>query len=266
MRGAGRRRGARDRAAQACTVKYDGTDAPLVVALRRRCAEIAAALRGGASPALRLRHAGQAADRRGGLGRGGRRDRRRPTTRSARAACAAATGAAGARRACSRGGAAHEAPVYRSRRAARRRQRSTGPAIIAEATATTVVEPGWRARLDDRGAISCSSASSPLPRRVAIGTRCRSGDARSVQQSLHGDRRADGRRAAEHRLFGQHQGAARFLLRAVRPRRRAHRQRAAHAGASGLDGRERARRSVARARRRRPRHAAGRRLCAERAL
>ena len=45
---------------------------------------------------------------------------------------------------------------------------------------------------------------------------CRPGDAGSVQQSVHVDRRADGRVAAEHRLFGQHQGAARFLLRGVR--------------------------------------------------
>ena len=64
----------------------------------------------------------------------------------------------------------------------------------------------------------------------------RSGDARSVQQPVHVDRRADGRGAAEHRLLGQHQGAARFLLRGVRRRRHAGRQRAAHAGASRLDG------------------------------
>ena len=64
----------------------------------------------------------------------------------------------------------------------------------------------------------------------------RSGDARNVQQSLHVDRRADGRDAAEHRLFGQHQGAARLLLRGVRRATAAGRQRAAHAGASRLDG------------------------------
>ena len=49
----------------------------------------------------------------------------------------------------------------------------------------------------------------------------RSGDARDLQQPLHVDRRADGRDAAEHRLFGQHQGAARLLLRGVRPARAA---------------------------------------------
>ena len=64
----------------------------------------------------------------------------------------------------------------------------------------------------------------------------RSGDARSVQQPVHVDRRADGRGAAEHRLFGEHQGAARFLLRGVRRHRLAGCQCAAHAGASRLDG------------------------------
>ncbi len=65
----------------------------------------------------------------------------------------------------------------------------------------------------------------------------RSGDAGDLQQPLHVDRRADGPAAREHRLFGQHQGAARFFLRGVRPGGQTDRQRAAHAGASGLDGR-----------------------------
>ncbi len=64
-------------------------------------------------------------------------------------------------------------------------------------------------------------------------------DARSVQQPVHGDRRADGRHARQHVVFGQHQGAPRFFVRAVRRRRQPDRQRAAHAGASRLDGRER---------------------------
>ena len=79
----------------------------------------------------------------------------------------------------------------------------------------------------------------------------RPGAARDFQQSADGDRRADGGGAAEHRLFGQHQGAARLLLRGVRRHRRAGRQCAAHAGASRLHGsrgrdrhpRERGRRS-----------------------
>jgi 5-oxoprolinase (ATP-hydrolysing) len=63
--------------------------------------------------------------------------------------------------------------------------------------------------------------------------------ARGVQQPVHEHRRADGSAAAQHRLFGQHQGTAGLQLRAVRRRRQPDRQRAAHAGAPGLDGRER---------------------------
>ena len=89
----------------------------------------------------------------------------------------------------------------------------------------------------DHGEEPCS----PDPRRAdrpARGDRRqgRSRHARDLQSSLHVDRRADGGDAAEHRLFGQHQGAARLLLRRVRPRGAPRRQRPAHAGASGLDG------------------------------
>ena len=82
---------------------------------------------------------------------------------------------------------------------------------------------------------------SPDPRRADAAARGdrrkgRSGHARDLQPSLHVDRRADGRDAAEHRLFGQYQGTARLLLRFVRPRGPPRRQRPAHAGASGLDG------------------------------
>jgi 5-oxoprolinase (ATP-hydrolysing) len=44
-----------------------------------------------------------------------------------------------------------------------------GPAIIVEATATTVVEPGWRGRLNDKGHLVLTRPV-PRPRRVAIGT------------------------------------------------------------------------------------------------
>ena len=64
------------------------------------------------------------------------------------------------------------------------------------------------------------------------------GAAGDLQQPVHVGGRADGRPAAQHRALGQHQGAARLLLRRVRQRRAAHRQRPAHAGAPGLDGRE----------------------------
>ena len=79
----------------------------------------------------------------------------------------------------------------------------------------------------------------PARARACDRHRRRPGAARGVQQPVHGDRRADGRDARQHRLLGQHQGAARLLLRAVRRRGQPDRQRAAHAGAPGLDGRER---------------------------
>ena len=45
----------------------------------------------------------------------------------------------------------------------------TGPAILREDTATTVVEPGWQARLSERGHLVLSRIV-PLPRTAAIGT------------------------------------------------------------------------------------------------
>src|SRR5260370_18933499 len=44
-----------------------------------------------------------------------------------------------------------------------------GPAIIREATATTIVEPGWRAVLDRRRYLVLERVEA-LPKRVAIGT------------------------------------------------------------------------------------------------
>ena len=75
------------------------------------------------------------------------------------------------------------------------------------------------------------------PRRGAGRHRGGSGAARGVQQPVHVRRRADGRAPPVHRALGQHQGAARLLLRDLRRRRRPDRQRPAHPGAPGLDGR-----------------------------
>ena len=136
-----------------------------------------------------------------------------------------------------------------------------GPALIIEPHQTIVVEQGWRA------AITAEKPCAHDPRRADAAARGdrrqgRSGDARDLQPSLHVDRRADGRDAAEHRLFGQHQGAARLLLRRVRPRGPPRRQRPAHAGASRLDG------SLGRDDhpRQRGAHPPGRRVRAQRAL
>ena len=114
-------------------------------------------------------------------------------------------------------------------------QKVNGPAIVMEPHQTVVVEDGWRA-VDHREEPSGAGALRSAAARQGDRHQGRSDHARGVQQPVHVDRRADGRVAAEHRLLGQHQGAARFLLRGVRRRRLAGRQRAAHAGASRLDG------------------------------
>ncbi len=66
------------------------------------------------------------------------------------------------------GGAAHRAPVF-DRDALLPGQQVAGPAIIREATATTIVEPGWCAVLDPRRYLVLERVA-PLPNRVAIGT------------------------------------------------------------------------------------------------
>ena len=124
---------------------------------------------------------------------------------------------------------------------------------------------GGRARL--AGGAHRARSPAAAPRRAARQAgrdrhALRSDHARDLQQPVHGDRRADGRDAAEHRLLGQHEGAPGLLLRRVRSGRHADRECAAHAGASGLDGRERAH-DPAPARRQ---PAAGRRLRAEQPL
>jgi 5-oxoprolinase (ATP-hydrolysing) len=65
-------------------------------------------------------------------------------------------------------GVARETPLY-DRDAMHPGQHIDGPAIIREATATTVVEPGWRAILDERRYLVLDRVEA-LPQRVAIGT------------------------------------------------------------------------------------------------
>ena len=134
-------------------------------------------------------------------------------------------------------GAHHQAPVL-ERAEMRPGQEVSGPAIILETTSTTIVEPGWT-RGGDRARASGAGAAQGAGAAGGDRHQCRSGDAGDLQQPLHVDRRADGLDPGEDQLLGEHQGAAGFLLRPVRPAGPADRQRAAHAGASGLDGRDR---------------------------
>jgi 5-oxoprolinase (ATP-hydrolysing) len=66
------------------------------------------------------------------------------------------------------GGVGYDTPVF-DRDALQPGQEVHGPAIIREATATTVVEPGWRAVLDERRYLVLERVEA-LPKRVAIGT------------------------------------------------------------------------------------------------
>jgi 5-oxoprolinase (ATP-hydrolysing) len=128
-----------------------------------------------------------------------------------------------------------------------------GPAIVAETNATTVVEPGWQ----PRAARAAPRAPAPLANRA--GHERRPGDAGGVQQPVHEHRRADGSEPAEHGAFGEHQGAARLFMCAVRRFRQPDRQRAAHASAPGFDERIDQDRDRAQ-----PRDAPRRCVCAER--
>ena len=67
------------------------------------------------------------------------------------------------------GGVWHDAPVYR-RDALRPGDAIAGPAIIAEANATTVIEPQWQAQVTPLNHLVLTR-STPRPKREAVGTR-----------------------------------------------------------------------------------------------
>ena len=169
-------------------------------------------LRESAQGALRLHRPLQAVDGRGGVGGGSRRRRQvRGEARQGDAREPAEAGAAHAvllRRQMAQGGGLYPRPAQ-SRPEGQRRGHHHRAAP----------DDRDRARLAGRTDAQGSSGAHAREGAQADACHrhpCRSGDAGSVQQPLHVDRRADGRGAAEHRLFGQHQGAARLLLRGVR--------------------------------------------------
>ena len=65
-------------------------------------------------------------------------------------------------------GGYHDAPVI-DRNHLRPGDKVSGPAILREDTATTVIEPGWQATLTDVGHLVLTRIQ-PLPKRVAVGT------------------------------------------------------------------------------------------------
>ena len=113
-----------------------------------------------------------------------------------------------------------------------------GPALIAEQGATVWIAPGWvarsrgdgrmllaRTRVADHGSPVGEAHADPMRLEVFNGRFMR------VAEQMGAVLQAT--------AVGQHQGTARLLLRALRRRRRPGRKCAAHAGAPGLDGRER---------------------------
>ncbi|HEY3916676.1 MAG TPA: hydantoinase B/oxoprolinase family protein [Stellaceae bacterium] len=67
------------------------------------------------------------------------------------------------------GGASHPAPVYERARL-RPGERLEGPAIVVEANATTVVEPGWHARLDGSRFLVLERATNRASRAAVVTT------------------------------------------------------------------------------------------------
>ena len=67
------------------------------------------------------------------------------------------------------GGASHQAAIY-DRAKLRPGEKLSGPAIVIEANATTIVEPGWRARVDARRNLVLERAVA-RPDRAAMGTK-----------------------------------------------------------------------------------------------
>ena len=130
---------------------------------------------------------------RGGHGRGGRRRRRAfPSARGAPTRGAvAAPGAAQPR--SSRAARWREARRLPARRP-RHRPRVAGPALIIEPHQTIVVEAGWRAEVTPKNHIVLDARQRRAASATAIGTKADPVHARNLQQSVHVDRRADGRR------------------------------------------------------------------------
>ena len=195
-------------------VRYDGTDTTLPVDFSAAAIEAAKALRGGAQGAIRLclrdtrwlsKRSRSKVER--AAGHGDEPDRRSRSRRDA-----------GDKQSIYFEGAWREARVYR-RETLSPGSRLDGPALVIEPHQTIVVEPGWRATVTAKNHLLLDADDQDD---AARGDRdaSRPDPARSLQQPLHVDRRADGRDAAEHRLFRQHQGAPRLFLRRVRSRRR----------------------------------------------
>jgi len=98
--------------------------------------------------------------------------------------------------------------------------KADGPALLIEPHQTIVVEPGWRAEMSSARALILTRTTSRSARRHAATTadpvllEVMANLFMAIAEEI--DRRGNGRHSAEHRILGEHQGAARFLLRRLR--------------------------------------------------
>ena len=204
----------RIRVTRRAQLRYDGTDTPLTVELTEPDT-MSARLRRTSSRHVLL-HPGPPDRRRSPLRRSHRHHRtpRSLRPRPLRGRTAGRPAAPPVR--LHTGGAWRDVPLHR-REHLPPGETVTGPAIIAEAGSTTVVDDGWRAATTDDGHLVMERVGDYAEFRPRH--RSRPGSPRGLQQPLHVHRRTDGRPPGVHRPVRQHQGAARLLLRALRPRR-----------------------------------------------
>ena len=173
--------------------------------------------RKGAQSAVRIHRPREADGRRGRLGRGGRR--RRQIQRENDETQPRQTAAAGVAHARS------SQPAPGTRRMSTLREQLTpgstrrGRRPHHRAASDRRGRARLAGRVDCKESSSCSTRAQKPQAYPRDRHACRPGHAGGLQQPLHGDRRADGRDAAEHRLLGEHQGAAGLFLRGVRRRR-----------------------------------------------
>jgi len=113
-----------------------------------------------------------------------------------------------------------------------------GPAVIREPNATTVIEPGWRATLTPRDHVVLERVVA-VERAHALGTTADPVLLEVFNNLFMAIAEQMGVTLANTAYSVKHQGATRLLVRDLRRRRQPDRQRAAHARAPGLDGRER---------------------------
>jgi 5-oxoprolinase (ATP-hydrolysing) len=191
-------------------LRYQGTDTALVATSVTR-GQPCAGLRSRLPPALRLPDARPRAGDRGGVGGGG--GRRRAPRRAGAAAAPAPTARARRRVRMHSGRLARRRPVRA--RVAAAGATIDGPAVIAEQQRHHRGRARLAGRADRRRCRSSCSVCCRACHAARHRHRGRPGDAGGLQQPLHEHRRADGPAAAEHRLLGQHQGAAGLFLRAV---------------------------------------------------